>query len=117
MKNIFVSSTFRDFQYERDCLRNQVIPALNETARKYGESVDFCDLRWGVDTTEEYEKAAEKVISVCLDEIDRSRPYMLILLGERYGFVPDPSVISREARKRKLELEEMEISVTQLEIE
>lgn len=117
MKNIFVSSTFRDFQYERDCLRSQVIPALNETARKYGESVDFCDLRWGVDTTEEYEKAAEKVISVCLDEIDRSRPYMLILLGERYGFVPDPSVISLEAHRRKLELEELEISVTQLEIE
>ena len=51
MKTIFVSSTFRDFQRERDVLHDRVLPELNRQARRYGEAVSFCDLRWGVDTS------------------------------------------------------------------
>ena len=54
---------------------------------------------------------------MCLDEIDRSRPYMLVFLGERYGYVPGKEYICQEAEKRGLALKDLEISVTQLEIE
>ena len=50
MKSIFVSSTFKDMHEERDILHKRVIPALNEYAAQYGESVSLCDLRWGVNT-------------------------------------------------------------------
>jgi hypothetical protein len=41
------------------------------------------DLRWGV--TDE-QKAEGAVLPICLAEIDRSRPYFLGLLGQRYGW-------------------------------
>ena len=88
MKNIFISSTFIDMQSECDMVQERVLPALREKARKYGDNVGVIDLRWGVDTsTLETEEGAAKVLKVCLDEIDRSHPYMLIFFGERYGTV------------------------------
>lgn len=116
MKSIFISSTFRDFHKERDLLRSKIIPAVNDVAKQYGEFINLCDLRWGVDTSKS-EECESKVLSVCLDEIDRSRPYMLVFLGERYGYVLGKEYIYKEAVKRNLELEDLEISVTQLEIE
>ena len=51
---------------ERDLFHEQICPDLNEVARTYGESIDVCDLRWGVDTTTlETEDGAKKVLSVC----------------------------------------------------
>ena len=119
MKTIFVSSTFRDMQAERDILKSVVQPRLNDTARKYGDSVSFSDLRWGVDTTSMDEaEQNRRVLSVCLNEIDRARPNMIVLLGERYGYMPGESVIRKEVRKRPgFRINELDISVTQLEIE
>lgn len=119
MKSIFVSSTFQDFNRERDVLRNYVQPKLNAIAKQYGESVSFCDLRWGIDTTNEsVQENEDKILTVCLDQIDRSRPYMLILIGERYGYMPGPDKIEREAKRRpSLTLEDLDISITHLEIE
>ena len=45
MKNIFISSTFRDMQAERDMVQERVLPALREEARKYGDNVGVIDLR------------------------------------------------------------------------
>ena len=119
MKKIFISSTFRDMNEERDLFHERICPELNEIARGYGESVSFCDLRWGVDTTTlESEDGSRKVLSVCLDEIDRCRPYMVVLLGERYGWIPSTELISEMISNRKnFVLEELEKSVTALEIE
>lgn len=118
MKTIFVSSTFQDMHYERDIIHDRVTPALNAVARQYGESVAFCDLRWGVNTGElESEDGARKVLSVCLEEIDRCRPYMLVILGNRYGWIPDPGLIADTASRARFALEELEQSVTALEIE
>src|SRR5690606_27621980 len=44
------------------------------------------DLRWGV--TDE-QKAEGAVLPICLAEIERTRPYFIGLLGQRYGWVPD----------------------------
>ena len=118
MKTIFVSSTFQDMHYERDIIHDRVTPALNAVARQYGESVAFCDLRWGVNTGElESEAGSRKVLSVCLEEIDRCRPYMLVILGDRYGWIPDQGLIADAASRARFALEELEQSVTALEIE
>ena len=98
MKSIFISSTFRDMQAERDALAQIVLPDVAAEAAKHQEDIDFIDLRWGVDTTElESEEGARKVLSVCLDEIEHARPYMIVLLGERYGWVPEQSLIRQAA--------------------
>ena len=100
MKTIFVSSTFRDMHYERDIIHERVTPALNHVARQYGESVSFCDLRWGVNTGDlESEEGSRKVLSVCMEEIDRCRPYMLVILGYRYGWIPSTGLIANAADK------------------
>ncbi|MDV0441597.1 tetratricopeptide repeat protein [Methanorbis furvi] len=119
-KSIFVSSTFKDMQKERDVLHRRVVPELNEFARKYGGSVRFTDLRWGVNTTDlESNEGAKKVLKVCLDEINRCRPYMIVLLGDRYGSTFERKLINTSAEKIQFssssEIDE-EISMTELEI-
>lgn len=120
MKNIFISSTFVDMQAERDLVQERVIPALREEARKYGENINAIDLRWGVDTSAlETEEGSAKVLKVCLDEIDRSHPYMLIFLGERYGTVMREEQIKHSifGREDKYTTDDYIKSITALEIE
>lgn len=118
MKPIFVSSTFRDMHQERDAIRNRVTPELNDIARQYGESVAFCDLRWGVNTTDlESDEAFLTVIDACLDEIDRCNPYMVVLLGDRYGWCPEDTLVEMVASQRPgVVLDGGHNSVTALEI-
>ncbi len=120
MKNIFISSTFIDMQAERDLVQERVLPALRDEARKYGDNVGVIDLRWGVDTsTLETEEGAAKVLKVCLDEIDRSHPYMLIFLGERYGTMMREDQIEKSVRGRedKYTTDDYVKSITALEVE
>lgn len=118
MQKIFISSTFRDMQAERDAIHTTVVPELRRIAQKYGEDVEFCDLRWGVNTGDlDSEEGAEKVLSVCLDEIDKCKPFMIIILGERYGWIPKPELLQSVAERKNYQLEELEKSVTALEIE
>ncbi|MHA1998186.1 MAG: DUF4062 domain-containing protein, partial [Promethearchaeota archaeon] len=82
---VFVSSTFKDMVAEREVLAKRVFPLLRKMCE--GRNVTFTDvdLRWGI-TNEE--KAEGKVLPICIDEIDRCRPYFVGILGERYGWVP-----------------------------
>ncbi|TPF95872.1 hypothetical protein EP30_10120 [Bifidobacterium sp. UTCIF-39] len=96
--SIFISSTFRDMQIERDTLRDVVLPRLRAFAAEYGTVVDMVDLRWGVDTSDMPEDEQErKVLHSCMHEIDRCRPFFLSLLGDRYGYVLD-GMAERELR-------------------
>ena len=79
---VFVSSTFRDMQEERDLLAKQVFPELRRRCRERGVEFIGLDLRWGITLEQE---ARGEVLPVCLDEIHRCRPYFVGLLGERYG--------------------------------
>lgn len=118
MKTVFVSSTFKDMQFERDAIRDKTTPLLNAEARKYGDEFDFCDLRWGINTGDmDIYEGSKKVLNVCLDEIDRCEPPMVVLLGYRYGWIPDASLIKAAAKRKDFELEDLERSVTALEIE
>lgn len=118
MNSIFVSSTFRDMQLERDAMRDISAPIINEMAKEYGEKVSFCDLRWGINTEDLDDEISErKVLSVCLDEIDRCSPPMVVILGDRYGYMPSSSLISDIAKRKELQLDDYKKSVTALEIE
>ena len=82
---VFISSTFRDFGEERDLLMKLVFPELRRRVRDRFVQVIGVDLRWGV--TEEDSQQGE-TLPICLREIERSRPYFIGLLGERYGWTP-----------------------------
>ena len=121
MKSIFVSSTFKDMHAERDMLNIDVFPEISEFVAEYGEDVSFIDLRWGINTQElENDESTHKILSVCLDEIDNSKPYLIAFLGERYGWIPDKRLIEYAVTQKSPEysyLAEIEKSVTALEIE
>jgi tetratricopeptide (TPR) repeat protein len=117
-KSIFVSSTFRDMQAERDALRDFVLPRVNEFAARYGRAVEIIDLRWGVDTAAVSEEDQNrKVLRTCLDEIERSRPFFLGLIGDRYGWTPPRTYMEAVLKAAQFSLEEPNMSVTALEIE
>ncbi len=118
MRLVFVSSTFKDMQFERDELKNRVAPRIDSFLSRYGENVHFGDLRWGVNTAEmSEEESSKKVLKVCLDEIDDCRPYMIVFIGERYGWIPSQDLILEAARARGMGDINPDISVTNLEIE
>ena len=82
---VFVSSTFRDMQEEREYLREKVYPELRvEFARRYVD-LTFIDLTWGV--TEEQSKSG-RTMEICLRQIEKSRPFFIGILGSRYGTFP-----------------------------
>ncbi|WP_431241000.1 DUF4062 domain-containing protein (plasmid) [Mycolicibacterium aichiense] len=120
---IFLSSTFQDFHVERDLIRHQVLPALNATLRPHGVTVDFVDLRWGIDTSsaEDEQQANARIIDVCLREIERCRPLFVGLVGDRYGWVPPATNIRDSVKAMGLDPEtlpacEVGLSITALEI-
>ena len=92
---IFISSTFRDMNAERDYLITKVFPRLKAEAAKRDVTIIPLDLRWGV--TEEESKTG-KVIEICLDEIRNSRPFFIGLVGNRYGWCPDESELKKNKR-------------------
>lgn len=87
---IFVSSTFKDMDVERDALRNIVVPRLNEFFIKNRVNVQLVDLRHSVETDSKLtpEEREERIFSICMDEIDACQPFFLGLVGHRYGWIP-----------------------------
>src|SRR3954454_10223786 len=83
---VFISSTFRDMMQDREELIARVFPAIRKLCETRGVAWSEVDLRWGV--TDE-QKAEGAVLPICLAEIDRSRPYFIGLLGQRYGWIPE----------------------------
>jgi len=111
---VFISSTFRDMQKERELLVKKVFPELRRLCSERFVTFTEVDLRWGI--TEE-QSAEGKVLPICLEEIHRCRPYFIGLLGERYGWIPDSvpqEVIDREPWLKEHVGERT--SVTELEI-
>ncbi len=116
---IFVSSTFADMQAERDHLRSVVFPALEERLRARRSHVEWVDLRLGVATAllAEGEAREMQVLKVCLAEVRRCRPFLIVLLGHRYGWVPPPEPMLSAAREEGMDEGVVGRSVTDLEIQ
>lgn len=109
---VFISSTFRDMQEERDRLVKFSFPELRRRCRERQVELVELDLRWGV--TEEQAERGE-VLPICLAEIDNCRPYFIGLLGERYGFVPK-QIPQELVESQPWLAEHRERSLTELEI-
>ncbi len=82
---VFISSTFRDMQAERDWLVKRVFPALRQRLEPHRVPLVDIDLRWGI-TRQQADN--DQVLGLCLQQIDECRPFFLGLLGGRYGWVP-----------------------------
>jgi tetratricopeptide (TPR) repeat protein len=83
----FLSSTFADFQTERDVLQRRVFPELRRLCAASGYRLQPIDLRWGVSEAAGTER---QTLRICFDELERCRQlspdlFLLIQLGQRYG--------------------------------
>lgn len=96
---MFVSSTFKDLEAERNELREHVFPALRAMCAERGARFQEIDLRWGVSREASLDQQA---MNVCLEEIDRCRavtprPNFVVLLGNRHGWrAPPPQIPAEE---------------------
>ena len=91
---VFLSSTFRDLNLEREVLMKKIFPEIKSICRAKGITVTEVDLRWGI--TDE-EAVLGRIVRTCMEEIDRCRPYFIGFLGGRYGYIPDYVEISKDA--------------------
>ena len=117
-RSVFVSSTFRDMQAERDMIRDVVLTELGDYADSLSMNIDFVDLRWGISTVaiDDKEEKERLVLKVCLDRLDETRPFMIVLLGDRYGWIPDSNLLEDISAEKQFVPQKAK-SVTALEIE
>lgn len=119
---IFISSTFKDMDLERDVIKNIVIPQLNRTYAKYNIEFIAVDLRYGINTSGfSEEEANQKVLSMCVDTIEVSQPFFISFIGNRYGWIPKKEDWKNlyhqlDDEQQKFFDEADEISVTEMEI-
>ena len=117
MKNIFVSSTFKDLQEERNLLHTQIMPNVNDVLKQKGTYANFLDFRWGINTENLTEDVAmRKVLSACFDGIDDST-YIIVLIGENYGSCVSQSIIDEIEKQYEISCNGNEKSITELEID
>jgi len=114
---VFISSTFRDLQEEREHLVKKIFPEIRALCRERGVAFTDIDLRWGL--TQE-EAVLGRVIRTCLEEVDKCRPYFIGMIGNRYGWAPelhevliDPDLLAKYPWIEELTIEGA--SVTEME--
>lgn len=120
--NLFISSTFKDMDVERDIIKFEVIPALNQMFKKRGVDIQAIDLRYGVNTSGLSEaEATDKVLNMCVQSVDRARPFFVGFVGNRYGTIPSPErweefykPLSQE--QKQILQNKTDMSITELEI-
>lgn len=113
MKKFFISSTFQDMHAERDMIQNIVQPAVNQKLNEQGEYVSFSDLRWGIDTMTD--STERRILDSCFDEIVSCKPYFIVFIGGRYGWIPSDDLLI-QYKDRFGEVDIQNKSVTELEI-
>ena len=92
------SCRFRDFNEERDLFFKTACPRLEAFCANRGLLFAPLDLRWGI-TSEQ--SGSGYVIKLCLDEVDRSRPYFVLSLGFRNGWAHAPNAANADALLQK----------------
>lgn len=105
---------------ERDLIQTKLSPDLNDLAyKKRIEGIKFQDLRWGIDTGIDEKDKDKKILEVCLDEIDNNRPYFIVLLGDRYGWIPQGDLVKETGIEYGIydRDQTIEKSITHLEID
>ena len=92
---IFVCSTFKEFEKERNYLAKYVFPELRELCRRAGMVFRVVDLRWGISRQD---SADHQTIPICLSEIRKCQEQspdlnFLVMAGMDYGSILAPAEI------------------------
>ncbi|KAL8605123.1 hypothetical protein ACOMHN_018924 [Nucella lapillus] len=93
---MFISSTFKDLEVERNILAQQVFPKLRTYCRdKYGVDFQAVDMRWGISSGAKDDHSGAEL---CLAELAHCQnssigPNFALMLGQRYGFRQVPAAI------------------------
>lgn len=105
-------------QAERDHLFTHVFPALEDELKKRRCHLEWVDLRLGVASAKLRDAEARElqVLRVCLSEVRRCRPFLIVLLGDRYGWVPPADRMQAATIEEGLIADVHGRSVTELEI-
>ena len=111
-KRIFISSTFNDFNTERDIFKTSIEPYLN--AKLKGINVRFIDLRWGVDTLNEQDRNI-KILSRCSEAVNSAKPFFILLVGDNYGTPLDETCYENFCYSKNIEKEQYAPSLTEVE--
>lgn len=93
----FISSTFQDMKRERDAVTTLIDKLDKEYSQKKGWQIEYVDLRWGINDAATRD---HRTMSICKEELHRCqklspKPNFIILLGERYGWIPLPEKIHK----------------------
>lgn len=116
---VFLSSTFVGLEKEREYLVSKVFPVLKTNALKRNVTLVPLDLRWGV-TKEQAEQG--KIVWICLNEMLKSKPFFIGILGKRYGWRPNLEVLQKDTQLEvnfpslRKDLEN-KLSMTEIEIQ
>ena len=78
---VFISSTFKDMQAERDHLVRFVFTRLRQKHNPFRMHLVDEDCGWGVTSN-------QNALGVCRQVIDECHPRFMGMLGGRYGWVP-----------------------------
>lgn len=116
---VFLSSCFQDMQSERNYLVEHTFQTFRHIAEQRHVEFSVVDLRWGV-TEEEAQQG--KVIEICLNEINNTRPFFIGLIGSRYGWCPTHEDIIKNQRLLNLypcvqQYIEQGLSMTEIEMQ
>jgi len=110
---VFISSTFRDMHAERDHLVTVVFPELRERIERLGLDFFDVDLRWGVPAKDANGETANSW-EYCRQWIDRVEPFFVCILGQRYGYRPEPRELRDPAEQARQQAQQR--SITELEV-
>ncbi len=117
---IFISSTFRDMQGERDVIVNSVFPRLRREFRNRMTDIMEIDLRWGIDEADIKNRA---LLEICIGETLHCSPYFVGLIGDCYGTIAEAEDIQKlpPAYKRAIGMKSRTdipkgVSLTELEM-
>jgi len=106
---LFISSTFNDFKKEREALQSNVFPHLKSFCSKKGYKFQPIDLRWGIENEAQID---QKTLELCLNEVRSCKSYphpnFLVMIGDRYGWIPLPNVIDKNEFETLLSLMSLE---------
>lgn len=107
---VFISSTFRDMNAERDHLVTVVFPELRERLENIGLGFYDVDLRWGVPRLNLDNEQANSW-AYCKQWIQRVEPFFVGLIGQRYGWIPPENQLldAEDSAFVKMSITEMEV--------
>ena len=89
---LFLSSTFRDMQGERDILARIVLPRLREQLAARSVALQEVDLRWGVTEAMARDLGA---VPICLREVAACSPVVIGIVARRVGWLPPLDAVRR----------------------